>query len=444
MMALWFFLALAIPLVVHIFSRSEGKVMPFPFLGLLPKQAAPNELQIQLRQKWLLLMRLLLVASACALLTLALLSNLLSDSWLKQSLAQALTLPPSPATVVITQDWWEVTDQEDQQALLSALTNEQSFAQTKEVILIHYANAQEKISRIGKLDFIKLVQQNRVFLDTSSNGGAAHNGDPSLNSAAHSNANKAYVQLRLIDNIWSLVQAISTTLPVDSVIHIYTSNRYSQFIGARAHINQATQWHINNIPDAAATEREPIEVGILRDNSLSTSSQMSFLLEQALAALALVHPINIDIIETYVVNAVVDQALVDNANPKLLDYAGYDTVFFDSALTNKMTDYSNFVSLSSLPQPNEIEFIGALGQAVFSRRQHELALFSRPMLNQQIEGNTGASINNAVVVSALPNNKGNPWESTLTLVLVVLFVAERRMSESLKFAHPTTAQNHHG
>lgn len=464
MIGFWVFLALAIPVAVHIFSRSEGKVVPFPFLGLLPKQAAPNELQIQLRQKWLLLVRLLLVASACALLTLALLSDWWSESWLKKSLAQALSLPSSPPTLVITQDWWTLSSPKSQQTLLTALTSEQSIAKTQEVILIHYANAKEKISRVDKSDFISLAQQNKVF--TQAGTDIARNDTVNNNSDAAVDARKSTMQLRLIDNIWSIVQAISTTVPKDSLIHVYTSNRHSQFIGVRPYIEHALKWHINGLPDAdaTATEKAPIQVAIIRTDQLSNSSQTLFLLEQALSALGLMHPIEIDIIEADAADYMFAQATPDNANSsspsaddtitrnekrnatnaKQLSYVKYDALIVDFSLSHTTRVHPNAVSLSSLPPPSELEFIAALGQVVFAKRQGELALFSTSILNEQIEMNDKSSVSDPAVVSPLANPNEPPWQRILILVLLILFVLERLMSESLKFAQTTATLNDNG
>lgn len=447
MIGLWVFLALAIPIAVHIFSRSEGKVVPFPFLALLPKQAAPNELQIQLRQKWLLLVRLLLVASACALLTAALLSDWWSESWLKQS----LSLPSSPPTLIITQDWWELSSPESQQVLLTALTSEQRIAQTEEVILIRYTNALEKISRLDKSDFMSLAQQNKVFA-------AANIGE------APSDTSESMMQLRLIDNIWSVVQGISTSLPEDSLIHVYTSNRQSQFTGSRPHINHTLQWHINNIPDNTNTEKEAIQLAIIGTKSLSDSSPTSFLLEQALGALTLIHPIDIDIIEADFASNTLGQAPTEKAsassalleqdpaqnekheaiNAKRFSYTNYDALIVDFPLSDIAIDYPNVVFLSSLPPPSEIEFIAALGQAVFAKKQHEQALFSAAISDQHIENNKSSGINNAAVISTLPNANQPPWQQVLTFVLLVLFILERLMSESLKFAQTTDTLDDHG
>ncbi len=464
MIGLWVFLALAIPVAVHIFSRSEGKVVPFPFLGLLPKQAAPNEFQIQLRQKWLLLVRLLLVASACAFLTLALLSDWWSESWLKQSLAQVSSLPSSPPTLIITQDWWTLSSPESQQALLTALTSEQSIAQTQEVILINYATAQEKISRVDKSDFISLAKQNKLFTPTGN--GIARNDAVNNNSDVAGDARKSDMQARLIDNVWSVVHAISTTMPIDSLIHVYTSNRQSQFVGVRPHIEHTLQWHIISLPDADAivTEKAPIQVAIIRADQLFNSSQTLFLLEQALSALALMHPIEVDIIVADAADYLLAQATTNKANAspptsadtitqiekrnaintKQLIYVKYDALIVDYALSYPTSVHPNTVSLSSLPPPSELEFIAALGQVVFAKRQRELVLFSTSILNEQIELNDKSSASKAAVVSPLANTNEHPWQLIMTIALLILFVLERLMSESLKIAQTTVTLNDNG
>lgn len=462
MIGLWVFLALAIPVAVHIFSRSEGKVVPFPSLKLLPKQTVPNELKIQLRQKLLLLVRLLLVACACVFLTLALLSEWWSESWLKEALAQAFSLPSSPPTLIMTQDWWELSNPESQQNLIAALTGEQNIGQTEEVILIRYTNAQEKISRVDKADFISLAQQNKVF--TQSGNDVARNDTVDNNSDVPSSASKSIMQLKLIDNIWSVVQAIATTLPPDSIIHVYTSNRQSQFIGARPHIEHALQWHVNSVPNNTVTEKESIQVAIIRNKQLSDTSQMSFLLDQALDALGLIHPISIDIIEPDELDSTLVKAPMGNSgsdsasaddtitqnekrngtNAKRLSYINYDALIVDFAASNTTIDYPNAVFLLSLPPPHEVDFIAALGQAVFSKRQREQALFSTSILNEQIEMNERSSAKDPAAVSTLPNTDQRPWQNMLTLLLLILFVLERLMSESLKFVQTTVTMNDNG
>jgi hypothetical protein len=432
MIGFWVFLALAVPVAVHIFSRSEGKVVPFPFVGLLPKRASPNELQIQLRQKWLFLARLLLVASACAFLTFALLSDWWSESWLKQSLVQKLSLPPSPPTLIITQDWWELSSKKSQQALLSALISEQDIAQTKEVILIHYANSKAKISRFDKTDFIKRMQQNRVFSIADQDNAASDATDP-------------IVQQKLINNIWSVVHAISTTLPIDSLIHIYTSNRYSQFTGARPNIDHVLQWHIRSLPENNSDEIKPIKVAILKTKEQSASSQNSFLLEQALKSLALVHPIDVEIIG----GAVAEKTTTQKQRPSTeqINYTKFDTLLLDFALNdtiiNDQTDYPNAVRLSSLPPPNTMEFIAELGQVIFAKRQYQQDFFQASIANEKIKDNNGANISNVSVISTLPNTNESPWQMVLTLILLILFVLERLMSESINLAKTAVKLNAH-
>jgi hypothetical protein len=176
------------------------------------------------------------------------------------------------------------------------------------------------------------------------------------------------------------------------------------------------------------------------------------------------HPIEIDIIEADAADYMFAQATPDKANSssppaddtitqnekrnatnaKQLSYVKYDALIVDFALSHTTSIHPNAVSLSSLPPPSELEFIAALGQVVFAKRQRELALFSTSILNEQIEMNDKSSANDAAVVSTLADTNEHPWQHILTLVLLILFVLERLMSESLKFAQNTAKLNDNG
>lgn len=433
MMALWLFLALAIPIAIHIFNRSEAKVVPFPFISLLPKNAAPNELQLQLREKLLLFLRLLLVACACALLTLPQLSTLWSDSWLKHWLQP--TLASSAPTIVLTQDWWQVSSPQAKQDLIANLTEQANFRDTKELVLVHYNNASKKISRITTANFVAQAEQETLFTQNDNKANVGNN--EQLNQ-----------QLPLIDNIWSITQAITTALPSSSNIHVFTSNRYAQFVGQLPQFEHDIQWHIHDASGAVQSEKEPIKVAIVLNDNLKASSQNALLLNQALEALSLIYPMDVDEIEAkeihhfFTTNDIepTSASSLNNTSEaeKASHFANYDAIIAN--LEEGFIPYkpASLISLSALPSPTSLEFVMSLAHRVFSQKQSTHSLLNMILPNEQINTNQAIAAPSAEQISPLLNNEDHPWRSFFIFALLVLFVIERLLSESVKFARKQT------
>jgi hypothetical protein len=427
MMPLLLLLVLAIPVAIHIFNRSEGKVILFPSVALLPKQSTPTELQIKLYQKRLLLIRLLLFLLA----TLILISPLLADFLKQNDLVLSDSDKNPPPLIMVTQDWWAISNEQQKQSLFTDIKSDAAFADIQSVFLV----SSEPIDRIRLInvdDFISNGSRYPWF--TISNG---------LQSDA--------ITLKP-QNTWAIAQAIAADLSEKAAIHIYTSNRLSQFYGKAVSVgtaNQVVHWNIAELANKVANfdsdkaEAEPIADGIsvalLAQDTDVEAASLNNMIIAAIDALRLIAPIDLKIIEP---NTYSPQAAASDFD-KVLLYPN-DTA---QTLTQVYSSLPNAVDLSGLPNPKELSFVMALGEALLQEQEVQKKLRNGTLSQGQIENRQTISytlpsyeqgIEQATkskhparpnTLSLLPESKANNWFIWLISLAVLLFSIERIYSE---------------
>lgn len=398
MIGLMVFFALAIPLAIHMLSRSHGKIIPFPFIGLLPKQSTPTELQIHLRQKRLLLIRLLLVASACLLVS----ASVLYEWWQQSSFYKGIDTPTP--TVVISQDWWELGTTEDKQSLLSALQGEK-LEQLNEVFLLAYSNPQanNKLRTVTKATVIEKLLNNTLF------DSAYLPQDPPLIP---------------LEDMWSIAQLIGAGAPLKSNIYIYSSNRYSQFVGVPLVVEQTINWELNSsAPAILPTNTAELKVALIgfeEANLTHQQQQRMAWAEVAIESLMSVYPITISKHALTPLNNENDHSWQTLA-------ANYDALVVDNKDKLSISYTSKLIELRSLPPYSQTQYIADFGKSLFASKQQEYTFLNTALSPEQIR--LTAKPNKPSSVAPLSREQSHPWQKWLILLMLILFVAERLMSE---------------
>jgi hypothetical protein len=402
MIGLLVFFALAVPIAIHIISRSQGKVVPFPFLALLPTQAASTELRIVLRQKWLLFVRLLLVLCACLLVSL----SLLNDWWLASEWRELFVSEPASPTVVVTQDWW-ISSSEPSKKALKAQLNSDEFARVDDIILVTH-NGGATLHYVAKNSLFNATSSTAIFLRLP---------QASISGGSQTIANTPNPPLT---NQWAMAQAIAQSIPADSALHIYTSNRYSQFFGDATYVRQPVTWHISDIADNAKNTAIPtITLALIGVDAANTNLEQIQRMANTEMALVSLKSSYSTIESSYIKN--------EDADSLALLADKYDVLLIDLLENSEGIKRDNIVNLAKLPTSSQADFIIALGEETFRNTQQEY-LFSKTGLTPQQIKNDGKGVSRPPV-SAIPPGQTHHWQKYLAILLVILFVLERIMSE---------------
>lgn len=394
MIGLLVFFALVIPIAIHVISRSQGQIVPFPFLDLLPKQTASTELHLTLQEKRLLLVRLLLTLCACALVSLA----LLNDWWSQSAISEKFASTPSSPTIIVTQDWWVTSSEDDRVALKQQLDS-------------------EDFESVDELVFVPANDSGSNRLISYSKRTAFEEIDRNVTGEGQNLSKKVS-----FENVWSVAQVVAQTIPTDSPMHIYTSGRYSQFIGATTYVRQPITWHLSGALDnAQKAELPPLKIALINVNELNASEEQKIRMARAILAIQSLKKVYSNI----------ELELVNKKNVHSLNLMPKP---FDSLIVDSIDDIPNvsdgsIVQLSKVGSPTQRDFVYALGREIFKEKQQEY-LFSNAKLTREQIAN-GAKIINTAAVSALPAKQDSRWKTVLVVLLVILFVIERLMSELL-------------
>jgi len=401
MIALLVFLALVIPIGIHLISRSEGKVVLFPFLALLPAQSAASELHIKLRQRWLLLVRLLLLLCAGALVTI----SLISDWFVELGLNEVVNAQPPAPTVIVTQDWWNTSNEQEKNALKAQL-NSDDFEEVESIVFVANNNKNNKgenkrLVRVSSRNF------EETFKDESSSDDAI---DDTNNSARSTE----------LSNIWSTAQVVAQSIPVDSPLHIYTSNRYSQFVGGASYVRERVVWHISSIDEASQDSNKPTFqlalIGLDLTKASEEQIQRMAQTEIAIRALQNVYP-----------SIVVNKLRSESVSSLTSLSQQYDAIVVDAIDDSEMETVVKVVQVSKLSSSQKAGFVLNLGAAIFKDKQQEYLFFNTWLSAQQIQNS--ASSAEHLAVSALPESTDSQLKTYLAILLVILFLVERLMSE---------------
>ncbi len=106
-------ISLAIPIAIHLYSRSKHQKMTFSTLAFFPDKPPQNHKQIKLTQKRLLLTRLLLLVSIILLLL---------------GLFNSENQPDAKRILIVTDDWLAFASDEQRSALLNELKNDSAHS----------------------------------------------------------------------------------------------------------------------------------------------------------------------------------------------------------------------------------------------------------------------------------------------------------------------------
>lgn len=222
---LWGLLALLIPIIIHLFSRSKHKQVLFSTLSLFPNQPPINRKQIKVTQWRLLLLRLLLVTATVLLLAGIHFGNKNRDV---------------SAFHLVTDDWLASANQQQRNALIEKLNASNDGSQTS----VYRLGAS---SRLTETDILE--------------------GKPSLAGSA--------------TNVWQAVaQWLSENTASHQKITIHTTNRLSQFVGEPVGLPAEINWSVIESEISSASETDIVALSVL----LVSGAQVNLSLQQRLDA----------------------------------------------------------------------------------------------------------------------------------------------------------------
>lgn len=193
--------SLIVPLVIHLLSKSKGKLIPFGNIRLIQLSKPVRMNEIRLVEPLLLLCRLLLL-----LLSVLLLAQLYYDN---RSQNQASV----ENNILVTKDWLNhASERELQQLALKA-------------------------------------QNDVVYLLAAKNKRLTHELIMAWQSSQNANALQISQQ-----NTWLLVSHYVKTLPNNTNVNVYSTNRLSQFVGDKVYLPNNVSWQIKQLPDDKLTQ----------------------------------------------------------------------------------------------------------------------------------------------------------------------------------------------
>jgi hypothetical protein len=186
---LWALIALAVPVIIHLLSKSKGKPVSVGTLQFFQQVKPVKMTEIKLVEALLLMLRLLMLVSAILLV---------AQLWLVDN-----THLENNDIALISPDWLNHSSAADQQALAITLENQAAYL------------LDSNLTKINKQQVLAW-QKTRTLKETSS-------------------PNKP---------LWQAINTAHFTLPEQATFHIYTDNKAENFIGEPVKITQQIQWHV--------------------------------------------------------------------------------------------------------------------------------------------------------------------------------------------------------
>lgn len=222
-MMLWGLLALLIPIIIHLFSRSKHKQLLFSTLSLFPNLPPINRKQIKVTQWRLLLLRLLLITAIVLLLA--------GTHFGNKNLDVA-------EIHLVTDDWLASANQQQRNELIEQLTVSNDGSQ----------------SSVYSLGSSKLLTENDILNDK-----------PALAYSA--------------TNVWQTVaQWFIQNIASNQKITIHTTNRLSQFVGEPVGLPSQIHWSIIAPETSSGSKQDTVTLSVL----LLSSSPANLALQQRL------------------------------------------------------------------------------------------------------------------------------------------------------------------
>ena len=218
-------LSLIVPVIIHLLSKSRGKLIPFGNIDLIKISKPVRMNEIRLVDYLLLLCRLLLL-----FLSVLILAQLYYDDRFKKA-------PENESNILVTKDW---------------LNNASS-------VEINQLLAQVELGNV----YLLSSPNKRLTTDEILQWKVIHTGSREL----------------IQQNTWLLVNHYVKTLPDNINVTVYSTNRLSQFIGDKVHLPQKVSWHIKELSTNELTQmvdnviNTPIKILVISDHSFKQEAE---------------------------------------------------------------------------------------------------------------------------------------------------------------------------
>lgn len=203
----WTLLVIIIPIIIHLLSRSKGKILKVAYTHLISSPKQKPVADIRLERPWLLLLRLLM---------LILLSLLLMQSWFEDTKTPINDQP----VIVVSPNWLNVADAEQREALAQAVQESPTSS-----FLISVPT-----SRIS-------AQQVRQWQTSST---------------------------ITVNNVWAQIASVSNNFATRQPLSIYAIGSEADFWGTKSQLRQDINWHLLKTP-TTLDAKKPIKIVLSAD-----------------------------------------------------------------------------------------------------------------------------------------------------------------------------------
>ncbi|MEP1552199.1 MAG: BatA domain-containing protein [Paraglaciecola sp.] len=362
---LWGLLTLTIPIAIHLLSKHKGKIVPFAHIALITVKNSPQLNQARLTQWLLLIIRLLMLLVACGIL-----AQLL---WNKNANTNA-------DIVLVSNDWLTQSSDAEKQQLFESLNANQS----PRLFLIDGLNqslSQRKLESKAVLAF---------------QGGTSSTTTPL--------------------NIWANLAEITKALPKSQKIQLYTTNRLNQFTGQKVTLDNPIDWHIKFLPNTSSEPKLAASLAIISD---ANHQQQLAYIHGALNALTATLPVDIKV-------EYIDFSALAND----LDLAAQQSHIIYLVDTPLPTELDNgaitIINSNQLQDYTQVDFPLILATQLFASQTKQWFSDNARLSNYQITELPTIDLLERQQTSV---ENGQPLHIWLILILVILFVVERLVSE---------------
>ncbi|MEP1382776.1 MAG: BatA domain-containing protein [Paraglaciecola sp.] len=362
---LWGLLTLTIPIAIHLLSKHKGKIVPFAHIALITVKNSPQLNQARLTQWLLLIIRLLMLLVACGILA--------QLFWNKNANTSA-------DIVLVSNDWLTQSSDAEKQQLFENIN----------------ANPSPHLFLIDGLN--QSLSQRKL----ESKAVLAFQGDTSSTTTPL--------------NIWANLAEITKALPKSQKIQLYTTNRLNQFTGQKVTLANPIDWHIKFLPRTSSEPKLAASLAIISD---ANHQQQLAYIRGALNALTATLPVDIKVeyIDFSALANDLDLAaqqfhiiyLVDTPLPTELDNGAITIIN-----SNQLQDYT------------QVDFPLILATQLFASQTKQWFSDNARLSNYQITELPTIDLLERQQTSV---ENGQPLHIWLILILVILFVVERLVSE---------------
>jgi hypothetical protein len=282
---LWGLFALAVPIIIHLLSKSKGKPVAVGTLKFFQQVKPVKMTQVKLVEILLLILRLLMLVSAILLV---------GQLWWLDNKSDS-----NEDVYLITKNWLTYSSIDEKRALVSKLSENKAYILDDKLSSF---NSEQILTWEHSDDFQSIAKP-----------------------------------------LWSAISMAHLKLSKKAIFHIYTDNLATSFIGEPVKISQPIQWNIlsNDEKPLSSNEISPIKVAVIADPNRTHSVLR---IQQALILLKedLMPELSIYMLESQqVMNADKSIEKVMPANLKNTDWLFYlssdeDSIFLRDALNKRV------------------------------------------------------------------------------------------------------------